>query len=270
MTLKERLPPVLATENVRVNENHTLRVSGNGKVREYTLDKAPIQKIEEVNGELNGRDHTFVKNSDYELANGKTIIRWIGDTPDSGTVFTVTYVSDSVMSRYLEAHQEQFDSVEDAITAAVDAKFISTASGDELDELGELFDEIGSRNGRSDADYKRFLRTIVNSFISRGTKSGIKLAVSSVTGVDIEEIGINEDFSDNSYTVSIGVEETFNSNDVAQAAELADPSGINFDGTTISVSGASLGVGVSDSQVVSSTSQLGSDGYTLGSFDIGE
>jgi len=242
------------------------------KTLEYTLNKAPVGNIIEVTGTLNGSSHTFVEGTDYELSPDDEEIVWkeSGDVPDENTEFTVEYMSQSVMSRYVDVSQDEIDTVEDRIDKAIKAKFVDQATTKQLDELGDLFGDIGKRRGRNNTEYRRFLKSTVDSVTSRGTREGIKLAVAAVADVPVDEIIITEDFNNNSYTVAIDADASFNSNDVSLAAETSDPSGVEFEGTATRTGGASIDISVTEATVTDTADALGSQNYTLGGFTLGE
>jgi hypothetical protein len=140
------------------------------------------------------------------------------------------------LSRYLDVTEESFDLTEESIRNVINQKFINTAEGESLDRIGELFGPlIGNRGGRNDTEYRILLRSVVQSFISRGTTNGIKLAVSASVDVDEELISIREDFQNNSYEVVIQPNQPFTGSIVEDVAEIADPSGVLNAGTVIDV-----------------------------------
>jgi len=99
----------------------------------------------------------------------------------------------------------------------------------DLDRIGAMFGELGERRARTDDEYAKFLRSIVQSFSGRGTVDGIKFAVASALDLPPDQIVIEEDFVNNEYEVSIEV--PFPPHEVRtlnELADLADPSGVNF------------------------------------------
>lgn len=123
----------------------------------------------------------------------------------------------------------------DTTTSSVyfdDIEITDRLSGD-LDRIGAYFGQLGKRRGRSDNDYRAYLKSIVQSFSGRGTIDGIKFAVSSGFGgaVDAEDIIIDEDFVKNEYDIEIndfGDTSDINVETVNEMAELADPSGVKL------------------------------------------
>jgi hypothetical protein len=166
----------------------------------------------------------------YESTFENSEILWIesGDNlPAEGSTFFVTYVAESVLSRYLDGYEQEFDTLQDAIDVVVSNKFVRTADSESLDELGELFgDVIGKRRGRNDREYRQYLQTVVQSFTSRGTKSGIKLAISAATDVPLENIELRENFELNKYEVVVSPDIPVNVSLIESVADIADPSGI--------------------------------------------
>lgn len=231
------LPSVFPQDGITVSdEPHRYRVfqtSGSPEPQsEYTLDKAPIQRIDTVTGVSNAQQITFTEGTDYELSADNERIVWKSsatNTPDPGTQFFVTYASESIISRYLAASTLELDTAEQKIEESLTSRFVDQASGNDLDRIGALFGpNIGARDGRGDAQYRFYLKSIVSSFISRGTKNGIKLAIAAAASVDIDDVTIVEFFDTNEYEVVVVPNNAVIGSIIEQVAELADPSGVRL------------------------------------------
>lgn len=227
------LPDIFPLDEVIVDdEQHIYRVFegdfGPLPEEEYTLDKAPIKEIREVTGTIDGVESEFEKGTDYELSADSERILWLnGDRPDPGTTFYVTYRTESIISRYVESGEEELDTIQHVIEDAIEAKFLSSAEGIELDRIGSLFGPvIGKRRGRTDEQYRIYLESVVQSFISRGTVDGIKLAISAATDVPVADITIDEDFENNEYEVIVIPNTPVDVALLEEIAQIADPSGI--------------------------------------------
>lgn len=238
MNNRPTLPEIFPDGEVVVgNEQHIFETNeGSGgtiEITEYTLNKAPIITIKEVTGvNRGGNTVTFSNGRDYRLSNDKERLVWIDGAeqlPAYGSTFYVTYKADSIIKRYLDSSERELDSVDEQLTEVINSKFIDRADGSELDELGKLFgDPIGKRQGRDDEAYSVYLKSVVQSFISRGTVNGIKLAVSAATGLAVEDITIEEDFTKNEYSVVINPTTSVRGDIIEQVAEIADPSGVEL------------------------------------------
>lgn len=237
------LPEIFPLKDVRVeNEQHFYQVLPGGSKDEYTLDKAPIEQLQSVVGTVNeSSGFEFTKGVDYELSADAERLVWLsGERPDAGSYFAVTYRAESVIGRYAESSDEQFANIEDELISITQEKFLGTlesgqseedfenAQGQKLDEIGKLFGPIiGDRRERSDTQYRIYLKSVVQSFISRGTKQGIKLAVSAATDVPIEDITINENFQNSEYGVVVQPNTPVRGSVIEEIAEIADPSGVD-------------------------------------------
>lgn len=168
--------------------------------------------------------------AEYEVTFQNANVNWDqgGDTPDAGTYFYVTYKATSLLSRYIDNADEELGSVEEQLDSVIEAKFVDSATGDELDRIGESFGVLGKRRERNDTQYRIYLKSIVQSFISRGTKNGIKTAISAATDVPAEDITINEDFQNNEYEVEILATTPITGSLLEEVAEIADPSGVEL------------------------------------------
>jgi hypothetical protein len=169
--------------------------------------------------------------ADYETTFADSVVQWQTDAnnlPQPGTEFYVTYRAPSIVSRYLDTHEDKLNSVEEEIQRVIEGKFIESATGQELDEIGKLFGPlIGKRRDRTDDQYRIYLKSVVQSFTSRGTVNGIKLAISAATDVPLEDIVINEDFTNVEYEVQVQAATPVTVELLEQVAEIADPSGVD-------------------------------------------
>jgi len=231
------LPSIFPQDGIVVSdEPHRYRVfqtSGAPEPQaEYVLDKAPIQNIKTVTGVSNEKEIIFTEGIDYELSADNERIVWNPsaiNTPDPGTLFFVTYASKSIISRYLTTSALELDTAEQKINESLTSRFIDQASGNDLNRIGALFGpNIGSRDGRNDVQYRFYLKSIVSSFISRGTKNGIKLAIAAAASIDIEDVSIIEFFDTNEYDIVVVPNNSVIGSIVEQVAELADPSGVRL------------------------------------------
>lgn len=148
---------------------------------------------------------------------------------------------DSIIKRYLEAHDAEFDNLSVKRGDVLNAKQIDNATEDELNRLGELFGQIGKRQGREDTTYRSFLKSVVASFNGRGSVDGLKFAVSSAIGADKENVRIIEDFENLEYTIEIvDLDTEFITSAVNDLAELADPSVVQLNEAIIVVEGEEI------------------------------
>lgn len=215
---------------------------------------------------------TFTVSYERTFENSK--IKWNrpGNRPDAGSFFYVSYRSDSIISRLLDAGESELISEEDVITELIESKLLGLAEGDELDEIGKLFGSIGARDGRNDDDYSEYLGSIVQSFVSRGTVNGIKVAIAAATGYTVDDITIDEDFQNNSYEIvvePIGA----NTENIKQIAEISDPSGVGLDAIIQRISAEVEFAATADSETLASgdlgTSTLGADKMGVASLSTG-
>jgi len=233
--IKQGVPSLFPTDEVRVeDEEHRYNVyqedhSTNSQDR-YTLSKAPVKSIEKVTVTPDTDEVEFEKGTDYKLGKNSNDIVWIdGNRPDVGENFFVTYRSDSVLGRYIEQGEKELATVEDELEEIKDGKFVDTATGRQLDRIGRLFGDLGQRRGRNDQEYRIFLKSVTQSFVSRGTKNDIKTALSAATDVPISDISINENFTDNEYEVQILAATPVSGGLIEDVSDIADPSGVSLE-----------------------------------------
>lgn len=171
---------------------------------------------------------------------------------------------DSVISRYVEAGTEEFEVVDERVDDVITAHQVDQASGRELDRIGAMFGQLGRRGGRTDDEYRSYLRSIVRSFNGRGSRSGLKFAIASAVRGDPEDIEIEEDFQNLEYTIVIeDVDASFLSATINELAELADPSGVDLDEAIIVTEGTEILIIGGDSTIIAQSVGLGGDILTL-------
>jgi hypothetical protein len=271
-TVSSRFPPQTPDDSIIVDdESHEFTVleydDGTTSTQyEYTLDKAPVEEIRSVTAVVDDTSTEFVEGTDYQLLNDSTIDFDVGgNDPDANTEFEVTYVAQPVIERYLLGHDEEVGTLDDLIEDAIDSRQVSQASGANLDRIGSLFGELGKRRGRSDAEYRTFLRSIVQSFKGRGTVPGLRFAIAAGIGTDPDNVIIQEDFEEVGYSVRVeNVDTSFLSGVIADLAQLADPSGVELLAPPVLVlEPGEIGFQTPGSQAVDSSEGLGSGTLTL-------
>lgn len=132
--------------------------------------------------------------------------------------------SDSVLRRYIEAHNEEVTEFGDKLDEVIESRQIDNAEGDELDRIGASFGVLGERRGRDDQEYRIYLKSLVQSFKGRGTVPGIVSAVAAALNTDEANIEIKEDFENVEYTISLSDWPPHRGSTVQELAELADAS----------------------------------------------
>jgi hypothetical protein len=254
--LRNILPDIVPDEEIVVEEEtHTFRKTeySDGTVqsqKKYVLDKAPVKSVENVEAKVNGSEKTLVSGQDYVLSDGKTTIDFSvgGENPDGNTEFYVTYRCRSIIDRYIESHEEVLEEVDNKKDTSIAANFVEKAEGQQLDEIGKLFGVIGQRSGRNDERYRIYLKSISESFISRGTVENMKEAVSTASGIPPEDITIQEDFQNNAYRVFLVPSTVVTTEIIAEISEIADPSGVKLAGIGFKIPNES--VNINDSVVI--------------------
>lgn len=143
------------------------------------------------------------------------------------TLFPV-YDDSTEFEPWLDAHQGELDELDADLAQVKDEIHIGTATGQELDLIGEEYGVLGRRRGRADAAYRAYLMSLIASFQGVGTISGIKKAVSSGLLVDEDDVVIIEDFQQNKYDVRLLEWSAHSGSTVERLADLADPLAIEL------------------------------------------
>lgn len=250
MAIADEIPDIFPLGQIVVeNETHSYNTNededGNLlEVTEYDLDKGPAKRVEEVIGIVDSDVVVFEKGKDYEVSADKERIVFLdgGRRPDVGSDFQVTYRADSVISRYLSAHDEEYRDLEAEIAKLEERRLLDNATGDQLDRIGELFGALGQRFGRDDQEYRFFLKSVLQSFVSRGTRDDIKTAISAATDVPKEDIIIRENFEKNEYGVDILAATPVTGSVIEEVTEIADPSGVKLARTRFRLPPDEIGV----------------------------
>jgi len=160
------------------------------------------------------------KTYDLNKAPVESILRVTGTSGGDSTIFVA---------------EADFTLSADGVDESLSSKLVDSASGRDLDEIGKLFGPIiGRRTGRSDDQYRVYLKSIVQSFISRGTIGGIKGAIAAATIVGPDDITINEFFDDNEFSVNISLDASTQLSNVItgsvieDVADLSAPAGVRL------------------------------------------
>ncbi len=233
--------------------------------REYELELTPYTALDSVSVPVDGVEKTIDRGEgvDEVTRDGeRRAIRFADDIQlHVGDTATVAYVSAPELKRYVDAYMDDIQSAIYDIVRIRGSHFVNVADGVALDFIGSMFGELGERRGRSDSDYRTFLRSIVRTFNGTGTRFDMRLVISGATRGDIEEIQITEDFERTGFTVQIREgADTQISPAINEVVEMARPSGVELLDDPIIVSdGATVNVSVPGAEVVQTASGLGSD-----------
>jgi len=136
----------------------------------------------------------------------------------------------SNVGKWVNGHQDELDALDDNIDAVVDSHQILNASGDDLDQIGELFGVLGKIQGRSDSEYRQTLLALYAAVISTGRTKDIRETVATVTLVEKSKISAPENTTSLEYDVV--VEDWARKHAVSlvrESAELADASVVVLD-----------------------------------------
>jgi len=244
-TIASQAPEYVPTEEIVYTDTITAVASDTQSLdvqSTYELRRAPISYIDKANVISDGTETTVdvgdgIVTADTDNDGRPDAVRFLTGTsvprPDVGTEFTVTYVAKPYILRYIEAFDNDLSAIESAIGNLKDAKSVETADNQELDFIGSWFDEIGERRGKSDREYRRFLRSLVQAFQGTGTKFDIKLAVAAAVNTDPENVVIDEDFEETAITVTIDDEDSIVSGAVNEMIEIAKGAGIELESSPI-------------------------------------
>ena len=159
---------------------------------------------------------------------------------------------------WLDAHQGELDELDEDLAQVKDEIHIGTATGQELNLIGNEYGVLGRRRGRDDPSYRAYLMSLMASFQGVGTVPGVKQAVSSGLLVDEDVVDVIEDFAANKYEIELTDWTAHETGTVRALADLADPLAIGrrepvhylLEGDTVTPTS-------SGTRVITSTSGLG-------------
>jgi len=139
--IKGRFPDLLPMEELRVGpETHTYEVieyddTPNAVKEQYVPNKAPVLEVENITGVVNGDDYSFEQGTDYEIIDTdndgrlETIDFGVGGvSPDDNTDFEITYLARSIIVRYVESYEDEFDRVTNDINEVINSHYVDTAT----------------------------------------------------------------------------------------------------------------------------------------------
>jgi len=240
-SILEDQPPYVPTGVIRDEATLTFDDADSNPQTVYPIPKAPYDRLIEVTATVSGIERSLTIGTDVSP------VDTIGDsefdsiefdtsnrTPDPGTDFEVTYDVRPVIERFIESFDEETGLVDDRLDEAIRGKYVDTATGQSLDLLGAQFGPIGRRRGRTDREYRSFLRSLVRAFNATGTKPDIKFAVAAAIRGDPKNVTVQE----NTDQVQIGVSVVADSDILVSPAlseliQIAKASGVRLDRVTV-------------------------------------
>ena len=149
---------------------------------------------------------------------------------------------DSVLRRYVAAHNQEHDNFANRLEEIVQSRQIDNAQGEELDRIGAAFGILGKRRGRSDQEYRIYLKSLVQSFRGRGTVPGIISAVAAGLNIEENKVAVEEDFQNLEYTIKLYNWTNHRGSTVEELSELADASVAKLKQTEYKVDTDEMGV----------------------------
>lgn len=237
-SILDRLPSYVPRTDIRVDEEHTFEYINEETPRTvYEVDKAPYETLVEVEAIVDGVQQELSIGPDVEArdTNGDDELDSVAFTssdkiPDEGSTFTVTYICEPIISRYIGEYDDDIESVSDRIdTNVTDSKSVETAEGIQLDLLGREYGELGRRQARPDGEYRGVLRSLVSASTGRGKVDDIKFSIATAVGTDKENVIINEDFDEVGYSISVDDPgSAVEMSSLTDVIELTRPSGVEL------------------------------------------
>lgn len=171
----------------------------------------------------------------------------------------------SVFRRYVDAHGTEFDAFDRGTRYVRLSRQVQLAEGNDLDQIGSIFGQLGARRGRDDTEYRAYLRSLVQTFAGRGSVSGVRFAIAAALNTDESNVTINENFADNAYELEIeNIDVTFLSGVINELAQLADPSCVELASPPLLIlDGDTLFVDRDTATVVDTILGLGAETLTI-------
>ena len=248
-SIQEQLPDVTPEKRKTVTETYEIVYFGaqKGSAKTvYELRQSPILDIEDVRATVNGSEQSL-PDSAYESravnSDQPDSVAFVEPElyPDVDTTFEIRYQIQPVIERYVDAYDDDIESVSAKLDDIKGSHYIRSADETELQRLGQLFGELGRQRSRSVPSYRQYLRSIVPSFDARGTKSGMKFVLSSALQNDTDDIEIRENFDTESFNIELNNWPSHQTTTIVQLADIAAPSGVervppiyyNLDGVSI-------------------------------------
>lgn len=117
------------------------------------------------------------------------MFRYFFDIQERAVALLTSALNQPRVREVVSAFSNQAQAVEDAVWALVAERYLSTASGAQLDAYGVLLDQ--PREGLNDADYRAVLRVVILANRSTGnTETLIAILRELLDGVDVELVPV--------------------------------------------------------------------------------
>jgi len=269
-SLLDKLPVYAATEEIRREEEIQIT---DDTVREYDLQVTPYNAVDHVAVNDGGVPRELDVGNGVEEVTRNGELRAIRFDANidlrEGDTATVYYLTNPTLQRYAGSYEDDLSSAMLGTSFVRTTRYVDSAEGQALDFIGSWFGEVGERRGRSDAEYRTFLRSIVRAFNGTGTRHDMRLVISGAVRGKIKDITIDEDFQKNGFRVTITEgDDAQISSAINEVVEMARPSGVELLDEPIIVSeGAKAEVTIPGAEVVRTGVGLGSD--EIGATEIG-
>lgn len=147
-----------------------------------------------------------------------------------------TYPADGdIWNAILEAFSQEFGELEEAREKVLQSKFVTDASGEQLDRLGEIFD-VDRRRGEPDSNYRARLQVALRAQLTSATVDEIREVIAVLLDIDISDVEIEEPYRREPMHLNVSVD-----NQTLVEAGLSDDEFISVVDTVVAI-GVSVGL----------------------------
>lgn len=161
------------------------------------------------------------------------------------------------IQRWARGHQHFLDTLDKELLTLIASHQVDHANGLDLNQIGAYFGDLGKRRGRSDASYRRYLKSLVNSYTGNGTTGAICFAIASGILRPQSTVNIVQHFESLEYSVTLTEWADHEIGTVWHLADLADPSCVEMRDLTYEHGDAAVEVEPSESTDVTTITHGG-------------
>lgn len=164
---------------------------------------------------------------------------------------------DTALQGWADGHQHVLDSLDKELLTVIASHQVDHANGIDLNQIGAIFGDLGKRRGRSDSRYRRYLKSLVESYTGNGTTGAIRFAIASGIVKPQAAVDVQQDYEELEYDVTLTDWTNHEIGTVWHLADLADPSCVNMRSLTYEHGNAGVVVAPSESTEVTTVHEQG-------------
>lgn len=122
-----------------------------------------------------------------------------------GTLLSAYPADEDIWNAILEAFAAEFAEIEEAREQVLQSKFVTDATGEQLDRLGEIFD-VNRRRGEPDSNFRARLQVALRAQLTSATVDDIREVIAVLLDIEVSEVEIEEPYDREPMHLNVSVD----------------------------------------------------------------